>query len=455
MNYLTNYYKNLSEQLQEQINKLERQILTEAPRRQSILPGSMPNIMQQLNMPEFPQMPAVTAPQQPYIPQQMAPNFIQPGNNPQQPQQPQQPQFNVPTAGIGVGIPGVNVEGPAVPQYVPPQNAPNYVQPGNNPQQPQQWSVVNAGRGTTPNKYAQFAGGITKALDDVRRGIMPTMPQQQQSSDANTGKVNAPSKYAQFAGGITKALDDVRRGIMPTMPQRQGVTPQSDIDDYLKTAGQQSGTRINQVSIPAGDPNNPSTYMPGSNVQTSKRPSAAEFNQAAMEPGGVYQMDKSGYVQSYLPANQQRNEAPVRNKQQPAQQQQQQSQSGGNKFTSVISQQPAQQSDNYQPVTGEYWKSPTERVVPGQQKQAPAQQQQPVQQQQQPVQQQSQQQTKDALAQYGAQQFAQQATNLAFGGIFNNPQQQAQPQNYGAFGMKGQSPEQMDAYNRLVNSKKK
>jgi hypothetical protein len=104
-----------------------------------------------------------------------------------------------------------------------------------------------------------------------------------------------------------------------------------------------------------------------------------------MQPGGVYQMDQSGYVQSYLPAyqNKSQNTAPARVKTQP--------------------QQP-------EPVEGEYWKSPTERVVPTQQP-APAQQQTPA------------------------------------------PAAQPQQQNWGAFGMRGQSPEEINAWNNQVAQK--
>lgn len=342
--------------IEEQQNNFNKTLLNEAPRRggrQAIMPGSMPSIMQQLQMPQMP-APVQAAPTQQYVAPQMAPNFVQPANNPAQPQ-----DFNVATSGMGVGIAGTNVPGPAAPQYVAPQMAPNYVQPGNNPQQ---WSVVNAGKGTTPNQFAQMSGGIMKAIDDVRRGVQPQQPQPTQA----TGQ---KGNFAQLSGSpILQALSNVRQGKLPNEVSR----PQ-DIKDYLGKAGQQSGTRMTQTTIPAGDPNNPATYMPG-NVQVSNRPSPAEFNQAAMKPGGIYQIDQSGYAQSYLPAQQQ-NVAPTRVKQQPAQ----------------------QQADNYQPVAGEYWKSPTQKVVP----------------------------------------------------------QQAQPQNYGAFGMRGQSPEEMEAYNRQVNSRKK
>lgn len=395
--------------IEEQQNKFNKTLLNEAPRRggrQAIMPGSMPSIMQQLNAP---QMPVASVVQQQYVPSQMEPNFVQPGNNPPQPQ-----PFSVVNAGTGIvqGIPGVNVEGPAVPQYVPRQMEPNYVQPGNNPAQPQPFSVVTAGRGATPNKFSQFAGGIMKAIDDVRRG----MPAPQQSFDA------------------TKTGTGVGQFQQVNYPWLNRLFGKKTEQEET-----QKSNPLTQTTIPAGDPNNPATYMPG-NVQVSNRPSPAEFNQAAMKPGGVYQIDQSGYAQSYLPAQQQ-NVAPTRIKQQPVQQQQ-----------------PAQQ------------------------------QQQPQQSQQQT----SQQSTRDAMAQYGAQQFAQNATNLAFGGIFNNPQQQQQQvqqkpvqqqqqqpspstpffqragetpeeiqqyqqqnQTWGAFGMRGQSPQEMEAYNRQVNSRRK
>lgn len=461
MNYLTRYYKNLSEQLQEQVNNLERQILNEAPRRggrQAIMPGSMPNIMQQLQMPQMqPPMQSMQANQTiipsggmqnvntnlSYVPPQMAPNYVQTGNNP-----PEQPQWTVATSGPVVGIPGVNVEGPpsnlkVVPSggmgnigrnlsYVPPQNAPNYVQPGNNPPSEPQWSAATAGKGV----------GIP--------GVNVEGPPNPPATNQPSGK---KGDFAKLSGSpILQALSNIRQGKLPSEVSRQG-----DIDKYLEGASNAPVSSDKQFFRMMDEFQKTHSWIPY-NIKDVNNPTPAEFNQAAMEPGGVYQMDKSGYVQSYLPAKQQ-NVAPARAKQQPAQ----------------------QQSDNYQPVTGEYWKSPTERVVP-QQAAAP----------QQPNQQASQQSTRDAMAQYGAQQFAQNATNLAFGGIFNNPQQQQvqqkpvqqqqqqqkpspstpffqragetpeeiqqnqqQNQTWGAFGMRGQSPQEMEAYNRQVNSRRK
>jgi hypothetical protein len=344
MDYITKLYKHRAEQLQEQIFILEKQLnlLTEAPAmgsgRSAIYPGSMPSIMNQLDAKEneLNWMPMRAGDRPPQASkkgglnaanQNMMNNLFANDTVQSKMDDPtsmynagsdyvrQTPSAPAPTAKAPPSTPFFRRAGETdeeVAEYqqqqsqddtmarakalearfserLRQQGVPDPAKQNTTTTQSSSFDFTKAGRGTAENPVAQMAGGVTKALDDVRRG-MPSVASDNRTLSYIPKSGSAPSTQSQSSPQSSGANYGAfgMRGQSPD--EIDEINAQNN---KVSGSGYQQGAGINAVA-------NLGRGNQSSSSQISQ--SAADWNQTAMEPGGVYKVDKSGYVQSYLPA---------------------------------------------------------------------------------------------------------------------------------------------------------
>lgn len=334
MDYITKLYKHRAEQLQEQIFILEKQLnlLTEAPAmgsaRSPIYPGSMPSIMDQLDAKknELNWMPMRAGDRPPQASKKGGLNAAnQNMMNNLFANDTVQSKMDDPTSMYNAGSDYVRQTPSApAPTAKAPPSTPFFRRAGETDEKVAEYQQQQSQDDTMARAKALEA----RFSERLRQQGVPdpakqstTTPQSSSFDFTKAGRGTAENPVAQMAGGVTKALDDVRRG-MPSLASdnrtlsyisRLGGSPSAPASSQDSLPGKTITGGLSQAQIDAA--NDPSrggqsgrfggSPNSGSNQSSSASQisqSAADWNQTAMEPGGVYKVDNSGYVQSYLPA---------------------------------------------------------------------------------------------------------------------------------------------------------
>lgn len=306
MDYLTKLYKHRAEQLQEQISVLESKLkdLMEAPQISDAAA-------------DFNQQAMETGKR--YVVDKSG--FVQ-SYNPQSANAPSVPSprdFNRASMEPGK-VYTVSRGGYAQSDVNAPENRPA---PEQAPAPSRNAGVSPTGRGTTPNAAAQMAGGVTKALDDVRRGMpslasdnrtlsyLPPMVKGQQPNAPAPGNQGSNFSGADIAAG-NKFFDDFEARFGG--PKGQPAAPAKPSYDFGKSSadlvsmskglldkfgpargGEQSSTTTSNDQstrrVMATDDPNVSTFDPGS-LTAPSAPAPGKIQLTKDSPYGRRELEK-------------------------------------------------------------------------------------------------------------------------------------------------------------------